>query len=185
MVSSDIVDHQINTAKKLIRAAITLSFVGFVLYALAYLTNNTLFVYDQHTPMVDVFLFVASSMIVLMIFSRFSGYLDYESAMSLNFFLFFMLVPTLISAFCVCVSEIDDSEYVYLESRIVSSGENGKMIAMGVLKQREKVNGWQYRTIINDLNGIEAEESKADDSRRKIQEHENAKSSLFKAIYND
>lgn len=185
MVSSDIVDHQINATKKLIRATITLSFVGLVLYALAYLTNSTLSVYDQATPMVDVFLFFASSMIVLMIFSRFSGYLDYESAMSLNFFLFFMLVLTLISALYVCVSEIDDSEYVYLESRIVSSGENGKMIARGVLKQHEKVNGWQYRTIINDLNGIEAEESKADDSRRKIQEHENAKSSLFKAIYND
>lgn len=185
MVSSDIVDHQINTTKKFIRAAITLSFVGYVLYALAYLTNNTLFVYDQHTPTVDIILFFASSMIVVMIFSRFSGYLDYESAMSLNFFLFFMLVPTLVSALYVCVSEIDDSEYIYLESRIVSSGENGKMIARGVLKQHEKVNGWQYRTIINELNRIEDEKSKADDSLRKIQEHENAKSSLFKAIYND
>ena len=185
MVSSDIVDHQINATKKLIRAAIILSFVGLTLYGSISIGTDVLFPDGHVKPKVDALLYAIAWMICSMAFFRFSGYFDYSVAMASNFFMFVALVPTIISTLYLCVSEIDDSEYMNLESRIESAGDDGRMVAMSILKPHKKVNGWQYRTIINELNEIEAEKSKADDSLREIQEHENAKSGLFKAIHND
>lgn len=185
MVSSDIVDHQINATKKLIRAAITLSFVWITLYGFISIGADVLFPDGHVKPKVDALLYAIAWMICSMAFVRFSEYFDYSVAMACNFFMFVALVITLMSTLHACVSEIDDSEYMNLESRIESAGDDGKMVARSILKPHKKVNGWEYRNVIKELDEIESKKSKMEDSRRKVQEHENAKSSLFKAIYND
>lgn len=185
MASSDIVDNQTKATKINVRAAVPQFFLGIVIYGCISIMIGIIFRSRPFIPKVDVFLYVVTVMILFLICSRFILDLDHDLARRLNFRTFGALVPALISTLYFCVSEISDGEYVNLESRIVSAGDVGKMVARSTLKPYKKVNGWEYRSVIKELDEIESNKSKMEDSRREIQEHENAKSSLFKSIYND
>ena len=185
MISSDIVDDQNKSTKTNAPNAVALIFSGIIIYVCTSSIFSILFWFTKPVVMkVDVFLCVVAAMILFLVWSRALD-LDHDSARRLNFTVFSALVLALISTLYFSVSEIDDREYMHLESRIVSAGDDGKMVARSILKPHKKVNGWEYRTVIKELDEIESNKSKMEDSRRKIQEHENAKSSLFNAIYND
>lgn len=186
MASSDIVDDQTKATKTNAPNAAALVILGLVIYVYISSIFSILLWLTQPVFMkVDVFLCVVIFMILFLVWSPFGLDLDRDSARRLNFTIFSALVPALISMLYFCVSEIDDGEYMNLESRIVSAGDDGKMVARSILKSHKKVNGWEYRAVIKELDEIESNKSKMEDSRRKIQEHENAKSGLFKAINND
>lgn len=186
MVSPEIVDDQNKSTKTNAPNAVALIFLGIIIYVYISSIFSIVFWFTKPVVMkVDVFLCVATAMILFLVWSPFALDLDHDSARRLNFTIFSALVPALISTLYFSVSEIDDREYMNLESRIVSAGDDGKMVARSMLKPHKKVNGWEYRAVIKELDEIESNKSKMEDSRRKIQEHENAKSSLFKAIHND
>lgn len=186
MVSSDIVDDQNKSTKTNVPNSVALIFLGIIIYVCFSSIVSILFWLIQPVVMkVDVFLCAMTAMILFMVWSRFALDLDHDSVRRLNFAIFSALVPALISTLYFSVSEIGDSEYMNLESRIVSAGDDGKMVARSILKPYKKVNGWEYRVVIKELDEIESNKSRMEDSRRKVQEQENAKSSLFKAIYND
>lgn len=185
MASSDIIDNKSKATKTNVQAAVAQFFLGIAIYGLIIIITGIVFWARPFIPKVDVFLYFLVVIISFMACTRFILDLDCDSARLLNFRAFGALVPTLISTLYFSVSEIGDSEYMNLESRIVSAGDDGKMVARSILKPYKKVNGWEYRAVIKELDEIESNKSRMEDSQRKIQEHENAKSSLFKAIYND
>ena len=141
MVSSEIVDDQNKSTKTNAPNAVALIFLGIIIYV--YISSIFSILFWVTKPVVikvDVFLCVVTAMILFLVCSRFAFDLDHDSARRLNFTIFSALVPALISTLYFSVSEIDDREYMNLESRIVSAGDDGKMVARSILKPHKKVN---------------------------------------------
>lgn len=96
-------------------------------------------------------------------------------------FAIFLFTPAL----WLCFSEIKSDDYIALEERISSSGDQVKEVVKSILKKDKELSGWMYMSILKELNRIDSIKGKEERDREMAKEKEEAKAALFKAIDSD
>lgn len=92
-----------------------------------------------------------------------------------------MFAPVL----CMCFSEVSSDDYIALEERISSSGDQAKEVVKSALKKDKVLSGWTYMSILKELNRIDSIKKREERDREMDKEKEEAKSALLKAIDRD
>lgn len=107
--------------------------------------------------------------------------MDIREIIGCTFCAIVMFAPVL----CMCLSEISNDDYIALEERISSSGDQAKEVVKSALKKDKVLSGWAYMSILKELNRIDSIKKREEMDQEMAREKEEAKAALFKAIDRD